>query len=79
MPAKNLVEKVFPVEWKCKVSPIFKPDDNLYGVWIDEWEEFHGEIRDKRGRFINLQEEQVRKALIALGWTPPENEEMLDV
>ena len=63
-------------EWKSEVTPLFKPDDDLYGVWIEDWNVFHGEISNKRGRFLNLQEEQIRKALIALGWTPPENEEM---
>ena len=69
-------EKKHEYTWKSKVVPVFDPDNKQYGVRIDEWEEFHDEIRNKRTRFMNLQEGGIRKALMALGWTPPENEEI---
>ena len=64
------------IMFRGKAWGVFDPAAKIYGVSQISTAEANGQIFQTNRRFLDLMEISTRKALIALGWTPPENEEM---
>lgn len=59
--------KDFSMYWHYAVKPVFE----THSIEIQEWTSYQDQLSKVRLSYLRCLDQEVRKALIALGWTPP--------